>query len=241
MDVEAARKKFDPRWTLFFTPHSAHLDRALISQARSSIWSDDAPALRDPAAIRQGAIRAREAGVSGYLPSLEAFSYVATEAEEGRTDLIGQRQVPFGFGWLKTGEMPYDQLPIRVHRVAYREFSREPTLALDDFKKRLGREVFGAEAEASWVEDMLLLERVFFDGRTWCQPSPLASPKRMRIDIAAGQVKPQMLGKYRATLQQVGEVAAHHAKAGNAARREIFQIAKWVQEQWSAEMQLLKE
>ncbi|HEV8379209.1 MAG TPA: hypothetical protein VGP99_10195 [Tepidisphaeraceae bacterium] len=240
-DAQAARQKFNPRWTLFFTPHSAHIDRALISQARASIWSDDAPALRDPAVIRQGAIRAREAGVSGYVPSLEAFSYVASEAEEGRSDLIGQRQVPFGFGWLKDGQMPYDQLPIRVHRIAYREFSREPTLTLEDFKKRLGREVFGAEAETLWVEDLLLLERVFFDGRTWCQPSPLASPKRMRIDISAGRVKPGMLRTYRATLQQVQEMAVRHAKAENAGRRESYRIAKWVEEQWSGEMSLLKE
>jgi hypothetical protein len=242
MDAQAARKKFDARWTLFFTPHSAHLDRELISQARVSIWSDDAPALRDPAAIRHGAARAREAGVSGYVPSLEAFSYIASEVEEGRSDLIGQRQVPFGFGWLKDGQMPFDELPVRVHRIAYRAFSLDPTVAMEDFKRRLGREVFGAEVEAVWVEDLLLLERVFFDGRTWCQPAPLASPKRIKIDIAAGRMKPEMVAKYRAMLQQVQEVVTRHAKADNAGRREVYRIAKWVEEQWSGDaLDLLKE
>ena len=173
--------------------------------------------------------------MSGYVPSLEAFSYIATEAEEGRSDLIGQRQVPFGFGWLKDGQMPYDQLPIRVHRIAYGEFSRDPTLALDDFKKRLGAEVFGAEAAAMWVEDLLVLSRLFFEERTWCQPSRLASPGRMKIDVAAGRVKPQRLAEYRRTLQQIRVMAERHGSSENPARREIHRIAKWAIDQWSLE------
>jgi hypothetical protein len=240
-EAQAARKRFDPRWTLFFTPHSAHLDRELIAKARASLWSDDSPALRDPAAIRANAARAREAGVSGYVPSLEAFSYVATELEEGRKDLIGQRQVPFGFGWLKSGEMPYNELPIRVHRIAYREFSRNPALPMEEFKKRLGRELVGADANAIWVEDLLILERVFFDGRTWCQPAPLASPKRMKIDIAAGRTNPQTLAKYHWMLEQVQEMASRHERGDNAVRREIHRIAKWVVEQWNGEINLLTQ
>ena len=136
--------------------------------------------------------------------------------------------------------MPYDELPIRVNRIAYREFSRDPTLALEDFKKRLGREVFGNEMRAMWVEDLLVLSRVFFDERTWCQPSPLASPRRMRFDIATGRVKPAKFAEYRRTLQRVGEITERHAQADNAGRRQVYRIAKWVGEQWSGEeMKLL--
>ena len=240
MNVEAARKKFDPRWTLFFTPHSAHLDRTLISQARANIWSDDAPALHDPAAIATSAMLAREAGVSGYVPSLEAFSYIASEAEEGRNDLVGKRQIPFGFGWLKDGQMPYDELPIRVNRIAYREFSREPNLSREDFKKRLGREVFGAQAEAMWVEDLLVLSRVFFDDRTWSQPPRLASPQRMKVDIAAGWIKADGIVAYRQKLEQVRQIASRYAQADDAGRREMYRIAKWLEDQWAG-VELLKE
>jgi hypothetical protein len=173
--------------------------------------------------------------VSGYVPSLEAFSYIASEAEEGRNDLVGQRQIPFGFGWLKTGQMPYDELPIRVNRIAYREFSREPNLSMEEFKKRLGRDAFGAQAEAMWVEDLLVLSRVFFVDRTWSQPSRLASPDRMKIDVAAGRVKPQRLAEYRRTLQQIREMAERHGSSDNPGRREIHRIAKWVADQWSGE------
>ncbi len=240
MEAQAAKNRSDPRWTLFFTPHSAHLDRELISQARASIWSDDAPALHDPARIREAAARALQARVSGYVPSLEGFSYVATEAEEGRSDLIGQRQTPFGFGWLKDGQMPYDELPIRVNRIAYREFSREPGLGMEEFKRRLGREIFGAEVQSAWVEDSLLLSRIFLEDRTWCQPSRLASPKRMQIDMAAGRIKSERVAEYRRTLQQVREMVARHQRTQDAACRQMYRIAKWIEDQWAG-VELLKE
>ena len=104
--VKAARIPFDPRWSLVFTPHSARIEPALIKRARSSLWWDDSPALGRPQDVRSGARRAREAGVSGYVPSLEAFTFVATEAEEGQSWLKGKRQVPLGFGWLGPVKCP---------------------------------------------------------------------------------------------------------------------------------------
>ena len=117
--------------------------------------------------------------------------------------------------------MPYDELPIRVNRIAYREFSREPNLSMEEFKRRLGREVFGVDAQAVWVEDLLVLSRVFFEDRTWCQPSRLASPQRMQIDLAAERVKAEKTASYRKILEQVRQIASRHAEAGDAGRREI--------------------
>jgi hypothetical protein len=233
LDADAARKPFDPRWTLFFTPHSAHVERGLAARARSSLWSDDAPALHGPAAIQARARGARDAGVTGYVPSLEGFSYVATRAEEGRADLVGQRQVPFGFGWLEPGEMPFDELPVRVNRIAFREFSRDPELPFDVFQVRLGREVFGAGADPAWADDLLLLNRAFFEGRTWRQPAPLASPARVRFDAAAGRVTPTSLAAHRAALRRVAEIAGRHADAPHPARRDLHRISTWLLEQWS--------
>jgi hypothetical protein len=103
LGVRGAKQSFDPRWTLFFTPHSAHPDAALIRKARGAIWSDDGPALRTPAEIRAAAQRAKRVGCSGWVPSFEAFSYVPTEPEDGQKYLVGRRQLPLGFGWLKDG------------------------------------------------------------------------------------------------------------------------------------------
>jgi len=73
LGVAAAGEEFDARWSLVFTPHSAPPDAKLIRQARSSLWWDDSPSLHGPEQVRNGARRARSLGVSGYVPSLEAF------------------------------------------------------------------------------------------------------------------------------------------------------------------------
>ncbi len=53
-EVQGATQEFDPRWTLFFTPHSAHLDSDLIRQARTSLYWDSSPAKKTPRQIQQG-------------------------------------------------------------------------------------------------------------------------------------------------------------------------------------------
>jgi hypothetical protein len=234
LDADAARHPFDPRWTLFFTPHSAHPDADLIARARSTIWSDDAPALHDPQAIRAGARRARAAGITGCAPSLESFSYVPTHVEEGRPDLVGRRQVPFGFGWLDPAAMPYNELPVRVNRIAYREFSKDPSVPYEEFNGRLARAVFGpGDVPAVWTDDLLMLHRAFFEGRTWCQPAPLASPARVRLELAAGRVNAGKRAEYRAAIKTIEQMTLRHAGASNPGRRELHRISKWVIEQWT--------
>lgn len=231
-EATAATKPFDPRWSLCFTPHSAHFDAALIRRARSSLWSDDSPALRDPATIQRNARRAQEAGVSGYVPSLEAFTYIPTHPEEGQRYLVGRRQVPLGFGWLPPEEQPYDELPMRVNRIAFREFARSPGLAFEEFKQRLGREIFGRSSTSAGVEDLLLLQRIFFRGRSWYQASPITSPERVRAMRERGELKPDTAAKYRAGLEEVKQLRARHAGSRNAGSREIHRLANWVVRLW---------
>jgi hypothetical protein len=233
--VKAARLPFDPRWSMVFTPHSSNPEPALIEQARSSLWWDDSPALRRPQEIRAGARRARELGVSGYVPSLEAFTFVATEAEEGQAWLKGRRQVPLGFGWLVPGEPPYDELPMRVNRVAYREFSRNPDLPFDRFKEILGREVFGASANPQAVEDLLELQAALNFERTWCQPSPLVSPERVRAMKDRGDLTPEKRADYRAALHRVRGIAQRHRGADSDGLKALDRIASWVLLLWKGE------
>ena len=231
--VAAATKPFDLRWALFFTPHSAHFDEKLIKQARTSLWSDDGPSLRSPDAIQRGAQRGKSAGVTGYVPSLEPFSFVASHAEEGEQYLVGKRQAPFGFGWLKPDEMPLKELPVRVNRIAYREFSREPDLPMDEFKRRLGDKIFGRDAEPEAVKDLLQLQRYLVHARTWCQASPLLNPERVRAMKARGELKPERTADYRAALEKIRGIAARHRTATNPAKRELHRIAQWVLDQWT--------
>ena len=156
-----AKEKFDPRWIPFFTPHSAHIDPELIRAARTSIYWDDSPARKSPRAIQQGAQTARKYGISGYVPSIEGFSFIARHPEGGESFLVGKRLKPFGFDWLADGQNPYNELPIRVNRIAYREFTHDPELSYDEFKKRLAGEYFGNSVPARAIEDLLRCRRRF--------------------------------------------------------------------------------
>jgi hypothetical protein len=230
--VRAAKLPFDPRWTLFFTPHSAHLDPALIKRARHSVWWDESPSLRHPQDIQQGAIRARNAGVTGYVPSLEACSFILTEPEEGQAWLKGRRQVPLGFGWLKEDEPPYDELPMRVNRIAYREFSRNPDLKFERFKEILGREVFGDATTSQLVDDLLELQVIFAKERTWCQPSPVVCPERVRAMKTQGGLVPEKRAEYKAALERLRALEERHQQPGSDGERHLLQIAQWVLRQW---------
>jgi hypothetical protein len=233
--VKAAKQPFDPRWTLFFTPHSAHLDRNLIKQARFSLWWDDSPALRFPQNIRQAVHRAGDAGVTGYVPSLEAYSFVATVAEENQAWLKGRRQVPFGFGWLAPGEPPYDELPVRVNRIAYREFSRKPDLDSERFKEVLGRELFGKASSPQLVDDLLTLQADFATERTWCQPSPLVCPERVRAMKERGDLSREKRNGYRTALDQLSAIERRHRQPRSDGEKELHRITRWVLDRWTEE------
>jgi hypothetical protein len=239
--VRAAKLPFDPRWTLFFTPHSAHLDSALIREARHSLWWDESPALRRPQDIQQGVLRARSAGVTGYVPSLEAYSFIPTEVEEGQAWLKGRRQVPLGFGWLREGEPPYDELPLRVNRIAYREFTHNPDLTFDQFKQQLGREIFGDAATAQGVEDLLDLQAIFALERTWCQPSPVVCPERVRAMKAEGVLTPKKRDEYRAALIKLKVMEVWHREAKSEGERQLLLITRWVLGQWEGDNRTILE
>lgn len=233
--VKAGKLPFDPRWSLVFTPHSSHPEPDLIKVAKSSLWWDDSPALRGPQEVRAGARRAREIGATGYVPSLEAFTFVATEAEEGQEWLRGRRQVPLGFGWLEPGEPPYEELPMRVRRVAYREFGRNPDLPFERYKEILGRDLFEAASTPQAVDDTLELQAALNFERTWCQPSPLISPERVRAMEGRGELTPEKRAEYRAALGRVADIERRHRVQKSGGERELHRIARWVLDRWEGE------
>ena len=233
LGAKGATLPFDPRWTVMFTPHSAPPEPSLIQRAGGNLWFDDAPARHGPAEIRAGAQRARDLGVTGYIPSLEAFSYVPTVAEEGQDWLKGERQRPLGFGWLAPGDPPFDEAPIRANRVAYREFSRDPDISLEAFKPTLGREIFGDSATPGDVDDLLELQDIFNADRTWRQPSTAACPERVRAMAARGELTTEKRTEIRAALERLEAIAARHESANSEGSRELGRIARWTIEQWS--------
>jgi hypothetical protein len=231
-EAVATKQPFDPRWTLFFTPHSAAIEPDLIAQAKGSWWWNEAPSRFDLPGIRAGARRAREGHCTGFMPSLECYSYVETHEEFGEPWLNGRRQVPFGFGWLAEGASPYCELPVRAARIACREFTANPDLSDDVFHAVLGRELFGPHWQPSQVEDTLELGRVFGADRDWSVPAPLTTPGLVESRRQSGRLDAKKRAFLREQLARVRAIAARHHHAASAGGRDLARIAQWLDNQW---------
>jgi hypothetical protein len=232
-DVSAAKKTFDPRWTLFFTPHSAHVDPELLRMARTSIYSDDSPSLRTPQKIRASAQRARQHHITGYVPSLEGFSFRVEHPEGGEPHLLGTRLKPFGFEWLRDGQMPFNELLVRVNRIACREFSQNPDLTDAEFKSTLGRQVFGAGAKTQWVEDLLFLQEAWFADRSWWSASPLLTPDFLKTRATKENWTAERLSAYRSRLERIRMIEKQYRQASGGAEREMHRIAETIVKKWN--------
>jgi hypothetical protein len=231
-EAKAAQQPFDPRWTLFFTPHSAALEPALIAQARGAWWWNEAPCRFDLANIRAGASKGREAKCSGYIPSLECYSYVMTKPEFGEPWLVGRRQIPFGFGWLQDGANPYRELPVRAIRLVYRELTANPDLTDAALRERLGRELFGPNWRPGQVDDLFELFRVFNTDRDWAVPGALTTPGLVRHRAEQGRLEAKKRALLREQLARVRAIAVRHSDAAGGGARELHRIAQWLADQW---------
>ncbi|MBI4661770.1 MAG: hypothetical protein HY735_23355 [Verrucomicrobia bacterium] len=240
-EATAAKQPFDPRWTLFFTPHSAALEPALIAQARGAWWWNEAPSRFDIAGIRAGAQRARDAKCSGYVPSLECNSYVTAKTEFREPWLVGRRQVPFGFGWLKEGANPYRELPVRAVRIAYRELAANPDLPDLELRARLGCELFGANWQPAHVDDLFELFRIFNTDRDWSVPGALTTPGLVRHRAENGRLDAKKRELLRGQLTNVRAIAARHREAASGGAAELHRIAQWLAAQWTPEHATLLE
>lgn len=234
-ETTAAKQPFDPRWTLFFTPHSALLEPSLIAQARDAWWWNEAPSRLDLAGIRAGVQKAREAKCSGYVPTLECFSYVTPKTEFGELWMVGRRQVPFGFGWLKEGENPYRELPVRAIRIAFHELTTNPDLSDPELHARMGRELFGPSWDAALLEDLFALISVLNTDRNWSVPGALTSPALVRDRSERGRLSAEKRRSLREQLSTVRAMAGRHQNASSPGAQELHRIARWLADQWTPE------
>jgi hypothetical protein len=147
---------------------------------------------------------------------------------------VGKRQLPLGFGWLKDGQPPYDELPARVNRVAYREYARDPHLSDEDFRAALGKELFREFATAEAVDDALALQRILVTERTWWQAAPPASPDRVRAMKTAGQLSPERRGEYRKALDRLQQIEQRY-RGKEETFAGLYRPARWVVDQWGGD------
>ena len=218
IEAQAAKFAFDPRWTLFFTPHSAHIDPDLLKQARNSIYSDDAPSLRTPWAIRNGARTALKHGLNGYVPSFEPMSHISSRVEFGAVHMVGKRVKPLGFDWMAEDANPFQELPARVQRFGYREFTRNPELTDDEFRRRMA-EAFDVKSGA--VGDLLFLQECVNYERNWVSASPVVQPKAAREP-----------NKYQERVERIREIARRYEDPTGETEKEMRRIARFIAERW---------
>ena len=231
-DVTAARQPFNPRWGLAFSPHSSHFNAALIARARESIYWSDAPILGTPQRIAEAALAARRNGVSGFVPSMEAFSYITQHPEAGEPDQVGLRRKAFGLDTLGEGRMPYRSLLARVQRFAFREFSHNPNLAFAEFKTRLGKHFFGDNASLRSTSDLLELQRIFTFESEWYWPSPLLDPVFFNARAKRLNWPDEKLTLYRENLGNLRAIAAKYDSSKNPLESEMARLAKQVVTAW---------
>ena len=236
IEAQAASLPFDPRWTLVFTPHSAHIDGDLLRKAKSSLYWNEGPSTGSPAAIRDGARMARQNSLTGYVPSLEPWSYVVTHEEFGEANLLHKRLKPFGFDWLPEGaSMPLRELLVRVQRFAYREFTLNADLSDADFRKRVSLEFFGSVDRAEEAEDLLFLQETIFLGRSWVSASPIVQPELFARKARREKWSSERLSAGRKKVERIQEIAMRYEKAEGASEKEMGRIAAFISARWKGE------
>src|SRR5436190_4200643 len=228
-DVAGAKHEFDSRWTLFFTPHSAHINAELLKQAKSSVFSNEGISLGTPAKIRDSARLTRQHGLSGYIASCEPFSCI-----DGPPGSNKPRQKPFHFEWLRDGEMPLNELPARVNRVAYREYTAEPNLSELDFRARLGKEIFGQRAAEQSITDLLFLQNCWFNGADWFSPAPLVKPAELKRRAEKEKWTPDKMQNYYENVERLRTIGRRYDRSVNDGEREMARISLWIVAQWDA-------
>jgi hypothetical protein len=234
LDATAAKQPFDPRWGLIFAPHSSHFDADLMSKAKTTVFWSDATALHTPREVAAAAQTAQQHAVTGFIPSLEAFSYVPDRLEAGEPWVVGKRHHPFGFDPTADGKMPYATLPVRVQRFAYRTFSQTPELEFDRFERKVGEHLFGKDASLAATTDLLELQRIWSYDSDWYWASPLLDPAFFAAHAERLKWSDDKLAAYEKSLTSLREIAARNANAANPNAREMARLAKTVADRWDA-------
>jgi hypothetical protein len=231
-NITAAKQPFDPRWGVIFAPHSARFDAELMAKAKTTVFWSDATALHTPREVADAAKTARKNGVTGFIPSLEAFSYVPDRPEADEPWVVGKRHRPFGFDPLAEGKMPYNTLPVRVQRFAYRTFSNDPDLDYQEFERQLGRHFFGKHSSPAMIADLLELERIWTFESDWYWASPLLDPEFFIEHARRLKWPTDKLKQYDRNLVFLRLISARYADTENPTASEMARLGKMIVDRW---------
>jgi hypothetical protein len=227
--VAGAKQKFDPRWSLSFTPHSAHIDDDLAKQARSALYWNDGLTIGTPAKIRDGARTARERNLSGYITSCEPFTCI-----DGPPGSHKPRLKPFHIPWLRDGEMPLNELVVRVNRLAYREYTHDPGLSDEAFRNALGKELFAAHTSEQKLNDLLFVQDCWFSDANWFTPGLFHSPTEFFARAQREKWSAEKTQSYRTRVERLRQIAKTYQSATSATEKEMARVAGHIVSLWDA-------
>ena len=123
------------------------------------------------------------------------------------------------------------ELPARVQRLAYREFSKNPDLSNEDFQRKVSQEFFGKPDVKDLTDDLLFLQRCINYHRDWAWSSPLVDPqlydRKARNDKWRTANKDE-IGKQLARLRTI----AAREPQKDPAVSEMQKIAQFIVKRW---------
>jgi hypothetical protein len=228
-DVAGSTQPFDPRWTLFFTPHSAHINEELIKRARQSVFSNEGISIGGLSKLRDGVRVSQQHGLSGYIASCEPFTCI-----DGPPGSNKPRQKPFHFAWLPDGQMPFNELLMRVGRIAFREYTRNPSLTDAAFKKSVESGLFGGTAGSEAADDVLFVRGCWFEEAGWFSPSPILNPEELQRRAAKEKWPASKIQGYMTRIERLRGIGRKYAKSANANERELARVAGFITQKWDA-------
>ena len=165
------------------------------------------------------------------MQSLECYSCVPPKTEFDEPWLVGKRQIPFCFGWLKDGANRCRELPVRAIRLAYRGLPASPDLPDAELRARLGREMFGASWQPAQVDDLFDLFRVFNTDRDWSVPGALTTSDLVRHRAQHCRLDAKKRTLLREQLARVRAIAGRHRDGTSEGAKELHHIPQWLADQ----------
>ena len=85
------------------------------------------------------------------------------------------------------------------------------------------------------VDDLLELQAIFAMERTWCQPSPVVCPERVRAMKAQGRLTPEKRDQYSTALSKLADIQQRNQDAAGEGQHQLREITQWVLGQWTEE------
>jgi len=219
----------DPRFTLFFTPHSARITPDVKAADCEKLYWVMLFGL-EPDSAREGALIAADEGMDGYLVAMEAFSY--REEADGRT--IDYR--PFDVPWSKPGTFPFSDLIPSVLRFTYACYSREPRMPREQYLSAVAERFFGNRAHLVEAEDLLYLTTALQRGfqHFGCRSS-LVHPEDFDRQYSP-EKRTEALREYQTVLDRLDGIGRRHS-ASDGVAGELGRIAGWIVSRWRPESQ----